>query len=185
MRSTRLLVAIASAATTAALLATPQAIATTSATHSGATRTSTIQPCKGANLHVTRGPLEGTAGTSYQTLKFQNAGKKACTVKGYPNTSFRTAKGKLVGPPSSHDNFTGVPVRRLTLKPGGFAHTAVAIPDAGNFPVSQCKPHTTAKLRVTAPKRAIATVFPYHTTVCTIGDGTTRVGPLRKGKGQP
>ncbi len=179
MRSTRLLVAIASAATTAALLATPQAIAATSS--ESAARTRAVQPCAGAHLHVTLGRAEGTAGTTYQNVKFQNTGNTACTVKGYPNTSFRTAKGKRVGPPSSHDNFSGVPVHRLTLKPGGFAHTAVAIPDAGNFPVSQCKPHATAKLRVTAPKRAIATVFPYHTTVCTIGDGTTRVGPLRKG----
>jgi hypothetical protein len=178
MRSTRLLVAIASAATTAALLATPQAIAATS--NESATRA--VQPCPGAHLHVTLGRAEGTAGTTYQNIKFQNIGNTACTVKGYPSTSFRTAKGKRVGPPSSHDNFSGVPVHRLTLKPGGFAHTAIAIPDPGNFPVSQCKPHSTAKLRVIPPKRVIATVFPYHTTVCTIGDGTTRVGPLRKGQ---
>jgi hypothetical protein len=179
MRSTRLLVAIASAATTAALLATPQAIAATSS--SSAVHPRAVHPCAGAHLHATLGRREGTAGTTYQTVKFQNTGNTACTVKGYANTSFRTAKGQRVGPPSSHDNFTGVPVHRLTLKPGGFAHTAVAIPDPGNFPISLCKPHKTAKLRVTAPKRAIATVFPYHRMVCTIGDGTTRVGPLRKG----
>jgi Protein of unknown function (DUF4232) len=179
MRTIRLLVAMASAATTAALLATPQAIA--AAPNDFASRTRAVHPCAGADLHVTLGRREGAAGTIYQNVKFQNTGNTTCTVKGYPNTSFRTAKGKLVGPPSSHDNFTGVPVHRLTLKAGGFAHTAVAIPEAANFPVSQCKPHKTAKLRVTAPKRAIATVFPYHTTICTIGNGTTRVGPLRKG----
>jgi hypothetical protein len=183
MRSTRLLVVIATAVTTAALLATPQAIAATSAARGAPARAVVFRPCKGSVLHVTLGPLEGAAGTSYQTVRFRNGGQRACTVKGYPNTSFRTAKGKLVGPPSKHRNISGVPIHRLTMQPGGFVHTAIGIPNPGNFPAATCKPHQTRKLRVTPPHRSIATVFAYKTMVCTIGDGTTFVGPLRKGKG--
>jgi Domain of unknown function (DUF4232) len=182
MRFTRVLVTISTAATAPALLATPQAIAATPAAPSAAAGAPAFQPCKGAVLHVALGLREGAAGTTYQTVRFRNGGNRACTVKGYPNTSFRTAKGKLVGPPSRHRNISGVPIHRLTVQPGGFVHTAIGIPDPGNFPPSTCKPHQTRKLRVTPPHRAVATVFAYKTMVCTIGDGTTFVGPLRKGK---
>jgi hypothetical protein len=179
MRSTRLLVAITTAATAAAVLATPQAIAATPTAPSAPA----FRPCKGAVLHATLGLLEGTAGTSYQTVRFRNGGRRACTVKGYPDTSFRTAKGKLVGPPSKHRNISGVPIHRLTVQPGGLVHTAIGMPDTGAFPPSACKSHQTRKLRVVPPHRSLATVFAYRTMVCTIGSGTTFVGPLRNGKG--
>lgn len=143
-----------------------------------------LAPCMGADLKVTLGRSEGTAGTSYQRIHVANTGSQACTVSGYPRVSFRNAAGRPVGLPSLHQNFTGVPIRVITIEPGRLAHTDVAIPDAFNFPRHACKPQDTRRLRFTPPHRSLSHVFAYRTTICTTENGRTMVGPMRRGRGQ-
>ena len=142
-----------------------------------------LAPCRGADLQVLLGRAEGTAGTSYQRIHVANTGSRACTISGYPRVSFRDGTGHPVGLRSLHRNFTGVPVRVVTIEPGRLAHTDIAIPDAFNFPRHACQPRETVRLRFTPPHRSLGHVLPYRTTICTTEHGRTMVGPLRRGRG--
>ena len=186
MRSRTWVAAVLSAALAAATVASV-GVGTTAAFGSAAGTQghgrAVLAPCLGADLKVTLGRSEGAAGTIYQRIHVANTGSQACTVSGYPRVSFRNAAGQPVGLPSLRQNFTGVPIRVITIEPGRLAHTDVAIPQAANFPRRSCKPQHTRRLRFTPPHRSLRHVFTYRTTICTTENGRTMVGPMRRGRG--
>ena len=97
--------------------------------------------CTAAHLNVRTGPANGTAGTTYYSLRFFNQGANACTLRGIPSaqpvvTTARTpvggasvkqkqgARGMIVTLPAHH----------------GVANAQLGVVDSGNFGQSQCGP---------------------------------------------
>jgi hypothetical protein len=123
--------------------------------------------CTTAVLHVTIGPGNGAAGTSFYDIEFTNAGSGNCFVQGYPGVSLVSAgstAGSQVGSDAKRD--TVAPSRQIVLAPGKAAHAVLSVADAGNFPRSKCSPVTAHWLKVFPPDQTVAAYIPFTTQTC-------------------
>lgn len=129
--------------------------------------------CKAADLDVTLGASEGTAGTTYRALVFTNSGGRTCTIQGFPGVSFVAGEdGHQVGQPAVRVGEKG-PV--ITIKPGAAATSPVGFVSIGNYDPAQCVPTPVRGLRVYPPHDTAAEFVPFETTACA---GNTSTNPL-------
>lgn len=127
--------------------------------------------CRSANLRVTAGASQGTAGSVYATVTFTNRGRQACTLYGYPGVSVGTGTPfRQVGMAAAEN--PSPPRELVTLPPGGVASSVLQIAAAGNYSSGQCRPRRTSELRVYPPNQTLALDIPYSTTGC--------AGPVRQ-----
>lgn len=123
--------------------------------------------CRSAELEVSLGAEEGTAGTIYHALVFTNSGRRACTIQGFPGVSFVAGNdGHQVGQAAVRGGDKG-PV--ITLAPGAAAAAAVGFVDIGALG-SHCRPTPVRGLRVYPPHDTAAQFVPFETMACA---GTT------------
>jgi hypothetical protein len=121
--------------------------------------------CTHAQLRVTHGPLNGSAGHFHWPIRFRNVSGAACTLRGFPRVR-SLAAGHAVGAPAARDH--GAPVRTIRLAAhGGVASAAFTQTDVGVFSRSQCHPATSTSLRVHAPGQPRAFVVRLRHRVCT------------------
>ncbi len=165
--------------TTAPTTTAPSTTAPTT-TAPSTTAPSTTQPCSTAQLSVTLGKGNGTAGSVYVPLQFRNNGSSACTLYGYPGVSYVTgATGQQVGSAAERTApVAGETVEQVvTLAPGSVAQATLQEIDVGNFPASTCSPVAVRGLRVYPPGQTAAAFIPAATRGCTqSGPVQLRVG---------
>lgn len=135
--------------------------------------------CTASQLRVSAGRGGGAAGTFYLSLVFTNISSAACSVRGYPGASFVDADGNQLGVPADRD--TTEPVRRVALASGAKAHALLGIPEAVNFPKSDCEPRQAAGVRVYPPDQTVSQVAEITMTVCTTKKGRPLIQPIRPG----
>jgi hypothetical protein len=120
--------------------------------------------CGSAELEVSLGAEEGTAGTIYRALVFANSGPRSCTIQGFPGVSFVAGDdGHQVGRAAARDYGDKGPV--ITLVPGGTANAAVGFVDLGALG-TECRPTPVRGLRVYPPHNTAAEFVPFGTTAC-------------------
>lgn len=169
----RQLIGAAAIACAAVALAPVAALAApgSSLAPAGATAAASTPRCATSGLVVwldTQG--NGAAGSIYYNLKFTNLSGHACTLFGYPGVSAVDLGGHQLGSAASR-NAAHKP-RVVSLANGATATAVLRIAEAGNFPVSTCRPVTAAGLRVYPPNQTAAKVVPFLFRAC------SRRGPV-------
>ena len=115
----------------------------------GGSEPAALRECKPANLKLSLGRGDGTAGTVFVALRFTNVSKVSCVMVGWPGVSYVTGdSGAQVGAPAAREGAKGA---QLTLHPGQVASSVVGMTDVGVFDPAECKPTATRGLRVYPP----------------------------------
>ena len=156
----------AALAPVAALAATASAAAPTRAAAAA-----TTPRCVTSGLVVwldTQG--NGAAGSVYYSLELTNLSGHACTLLGYPGVSAVNLGGRQRGGAASRDN--SHKPHLVSLASGATAKVVLRIVEAGNFPISTCRPVIAAGLRVYPPNQTAAEVVPFPFSAC------SRTGPV-------
>jgi Protein of unknown function (DUF4232) len=195
MTSARILIAMATLAGTAGLLAgcgtaTPAAssgsspsapASTTPSTPPAATATPTVSPTAGASsqpaastaacatsaLHVVvpSGSGNAAAGSAYYPIQFSNTSGSACTLFGYPGVSFVTAAGGSQIGAAATRNAT-FPAKVISLSPGQTVHATLQVVDAMNYPSSGCGLVTAHWLRIYPPNQTASVYVSFTAQTC-------------------
>jgi Protein of unknown function (DUF4232) len=130
--------------------------------------------CATADLRVSVGTGNGTAGSIYYPVLFTNASAATCTMYGYPGVALVTTPGgKVVGAPAVRN--PTFPRMVVTLAPGAVAHASLQVTIAANYPVARCEPATAHWLQVYPPGQYAASYVAFTAQTCTarVGDGST------------
>jgi hypothetical protein len=130
--------------------------------------------CAAADLRVSVGGADGTAGSFYYPVVFTNASPVTCTLYGYPGVALVTRPGgSVVGAPAVRD--PTFPKEVVQLAPGAAAHASLQVVIAANYPAAQCKPATAHWLQVYPPGQYAARYVAFTAQTCTarVGDGST------------
>jgi hypothetical protein len=121
--------------------------------------------CTHAQLRVTHGPMDGSAGHFHWPIRFRNVSGSACTLRGFPQVRSLSG-GHAIGAPAARDH--GAPVKTIRLAAhGGVASAAFTQTDVGVFSRSQCHPATSTALRVHPPGQTRQFIVPLRHRVCT------------------
>ncbi len=114
--------------------------------------------CKAAELSLSLGHGEGTAGTFYRALRFTNTGKRTCTIQGFPGVSYVAGDdGHQVGPAAFRSGPKGAPIQ---LAPGATVNAPVGFVEVRNFDPAVCRPTPVRGLRVYPPHDTAAMFVP-------------------------
>ena len=125
--------------------------------------------CATAQLTVTIGAPNGSAGHINFEIAFRNHGASPCVLDGFPGVSFLDASGNQTGAPAARNRLTPAPV---SLAPGASAYAHLAKNDLGNPPCA-AKPATA--LRVYPPNETVYVDIPLDAgRVC----GTSYIDPV-------
>ncbi|WP_327145341.1 DUF4232 domain-containing protein [Nocardia sp. NBC_01327] len=153
----------------------PGTVPTTTATDGGASTpsatTSASTPaglglCRTADLTLSKGRSDGTAGSTYTPLIFTNTGSKPCTVTGFPGVSLAAGNtGDPIGAPADRDK----PKPTITLGVNEQASALLRITDAGNYG-DRCQPVTAAGLRIYPPDNTESIFLPAQISACANSD---------------
>lgn len=120
--------------------------------------------CTAADLTLTVGDGEGTAGTVYRPLRFTNSGGRVCTIQGFPGVSYVAgADGHQVGPAAFRDGTKGAVV---TLRPGQVAAATVGFVNVRNYDDAACQPTPVLGIRVYPPHDTAAMFVPLEGLGC-------------------
>ena len=136
---------------------------------SAASGTAGLAACQPASLRVAinADAAGGAAGSRYYPVNFTNTSGSACGMYGYPGVSLVTAgdnAGRQIGAAAQRNPAFGKqPVR---LAAGGVAHAWLQVAEAGNYPLSACKPVTAHWLRVFAPGQTVARYVNHAFAAC-------------------
>ncbi|GAA1213614.1 DUF4232 domain-containing protein [Prauserella alba] len=105
--------------------------------------------CLAADLELSLGRGQGTAGTHYRPLRFTNVSDSPCVIHGFPGVSYVAGDdGHQVGAAAHRTGNKGAPV---TLQPGRTAHADVGFVQVRNYDPAECKPTPVRGLRVYPP----------------------------------
>ncbi|KMS92012.1 DUF4232 domain-containing protein [Prauserella rugosa] len=120
--------------------------------------------CRAADLELSLGRGEGTAGTQYRPLRFTNVSDSACVLHGFPGVSYVAGDdGHQVGPAAYRTGGKGEPV---TVQPGQVAHAPVGFVRVQNYDPADCKPTPVRGLRVYPPQETNSMFVPAEGTGC-------------------
>jgi hypothetical protein len=137
--------------------------------------------CTAAQLKVTFGHPDGTAGTIYYSLTFTNTGKNQCSISGVPSVQPVADSVKLlpIGPAARNMSMGQMGVMH-TLKKGQSTSAAIGFVETGNYTPSTCRPNTIIFLSVSLGAVTNRRVSTGPLSVCTkISSVTTRLlGPV-------
>lgn len=139
--------------------------------------------CTVADLTISLGVSEGTAGTMHRALVFTNTGKRICTIQGFPGVSFVAGDdGHQVGEAAVRVGEKG-PV--IMLKPAATATAPLAFRNIGALDPEECQPAPVRGLRVYPPHDTASEFVPFETTACagTPPGGQFTVGTVHEGSG--
>ncbi|MDA8438337.1 MAG: DUF4232 domain-containing protein [Propionibacterium sp.] len=159
-----------------------------SSTTSGSSATSAsggTSKCRSADLKLTLGPTNGTAGTIYTAVQFTNTGTHACLMVGFPGVSYVSSEsGSQVGAAATRD---GSPGPAVVLQPGQMASSIVGMVDVGVFSTASCQPTPVAGLRVYPPDETVSMFVAHAGTGCAGSppDPQLTVRTMKAGPGTP
>jgi hypothetical protein len=142
-----------------------------------------LSECKAADLTVSLGDSEGTAGTMYRALVFTNTGGRTCTIQGFPGVSFVAGDdGHQVSEAAVWIGEKG-PV--VALKPSMTATAPLGFVNIGVFDPETCQPTPVRGLRVYPPHDTASEFVPFETTACagTPPSNHLKVGTVHEGSG--
>ena len=143
--------------------ATPEPTGT--APTSTGTPTPVVPPCPTSALHVSMGPGNGAAGSTYYPLDFVNASGAACTLFGYPGVSFVTGVGGAqIGRAASRNPVLAS--ESVTIPVGGVAHTTLQVVNAENFPRAECHLVTAHWLKIYPPNQTEPLYLSFTAPAC-------------------
>jgi Protein of unknown function (DUF4232) len=140
---------------------------------SAASAASTAPACTTSQLAVWvyANPGGGAAGSFDLPIGFTNVSKRACTLRGYPGISALNSRQVQLGSAGGRD--PGTPNNLITIPAGGTANANMRLTDVYNFPLSTCKPTTTAAyLKVFPPNSRTALIAFFSGAVC------SKAGPV-------
>jgi Protein of unknown function (DUF4232) len=139
--------------------------------------------CKVAELKLSIGHGDATAGTVFRPLRFTNSGGRTCTMQGFPGVSYVAGDdGHQVGPAAFREGTKGAPV---SLAPGETAFATVGFVQVHNFDPNVCKPTAVRGLRVYPPHEFASLFLPLEGTGCagTPPGNQLTVRTVQKGQG--
>jgi hypothetical protein len=150
----------------------PSASAGTPSASSGASTSAPASPsptapprCATSDLRVTRSGPDGTAGSTFYTLRLANIADHPCRTGGFGGVSLvHTATGAPVGAPARRVNKGQA--KPVTLQPGHRAEAALQVVEAGNFSAATCRPVAVQGLRIYPPNETRSAFVPLATTGC-------------------
>jgi hypothetical protein len=117
--------------------------------------------CTAANLHLSIGITDGTAGTQYTHVVLMNQGNNACVLSGYPAAFLTGASNNSLGGIAP----SGAP-HSVTLSSGKSAHVIVVFPDHEAFAdAASCSP-ASANLELYAPGDTSPLSRPFVQYIC-------------------
>jgi Domain of unknown function (DUF4232) len=124
----------------------------------------TSSECTVADLQISLGVSEGTAGTTYRALVFTNSSGRMCTIQGFPGVSFVAGDdGHQVGQAAVRVGEKG-PI--ITLIAGGTATAPVGFVNIGAFDQADCQPTPVRGLRVYPPHDTASEFVAFETMAC-------------------
>lgn len=175
----------ASAAATATSSAPSQATtpaATASGTQTSAAPAGTAA-CASSNLRISLGNGGAAAGTDFTIIDFTNSGSTSCTLYGFPGVSLTNSSGAQIGAGATRNPAT--PASTVTLAPGGKANAQLGVGNAENYPTNDCKPASSAHLKVFPPNQTQPIEVAFSTTGCTVATAhQLSVSAVTAGAGQ-
>jgi hypothetical protein len=139
--------------------------------------------CKAAELKLSIGRGEGTAGTTFRPVRFTNSGTRSCTIQGFPGVSYVAGDdGHQVGPAAFREGTKGA---AITLAPGQTAFATVGFVQVHNFDPNVCRPTPTRGLRIYPPHDTASMFLPVDGTGCagTPPGNQLTVRTVQKGSG--
>jgi Protein of unknown function (DUF4232) len=166
------------AVTSALVLAGSLATSTTTAAPGPASQApddQRVAACTGKQLKVRLGHRDAAAGSTYQAIRFTNAGGKRCALRGFPKVTFRGKHHHRIGWPAKR---VGRPATTVVLRPGRAARTALQIPNWHNFPARDCRAKGSPRLRVVPPGTHRKVGFRYPAKTCTTKRGRSLIRPV-------
>jgi hypothetical protein len=133
--------------------------------------------CNIRQTHVSLGPGDPAAGTTFYPLRFTNVSRRNCSMFGFPKTWAEFQDGRQIG--NSSRNLKG-PKPFLVLTPGRTVHATLGIIEAGNI----CrKPVTAVNLRVRAPQQVFSQLLRFKFQACHGHVTVMVVTPVTAGRG--
>jgi hypothetical protein len=124
--------------------------------HSGTAKASR---CPASHLKISLAKAEGAAGSTYDTVRFTNTGKAACTLYGYPGVSLvGHGNGTQIGAAADRDH--SVAPTTVLIRSGGSTTFVVRLAQAANYPHSACSPSPADGFRVYPPGSTAALYLP-------------------------
>ena len=105
-----------------------------------------VPACSTANLRLSIGVTDGTAGTQYTHVVLTNQGNNACVLSGYPAAFLTDISNNSLGGIAP----SGTP-QSVTLNSGKSAHAVVAFPDHEAFASPASCSAASANLELYAP----------------------------------
>lgn len=165
---------------TAPVQSAPSAPTTSAPSTTASTSPAGSQACTTNHLDVSLGASNGTAGTVYYDLDFENTGPSACTLYGYPGVSYVTGTaGTQVGAAASRAATLsgGAGQTVVPVAPGATATAVVGEVDVQNYPAATCQPAPVLGLRVYPPGEQAAAFVRQQATGC----AATNVSQLQVG----
>ena len=138
--------------------------------------------CATGDLAVSVGGGDGgAAGSVYTAVVLENTGSAACTLHGYPGVSYVAGSdGHQVGTAASRDGAAAD--ARVTLAPGGVAHSTLRIVRYQAYPAQRCRPEAVDGFRVYPPGSKDAAFVRQGGATCSAQDaGVLSVQPVEPG----
>jgi outer membrane murein-binding lipoprotein Lpp len=103
--------------------------------------------CLAADMKLSLGQPNGTAGTSYIDAIFTNTSTEACTLQGYPEVTLTDSNNQTLGQQATQSSSETAAL--ITVQPKHTAHAAVGFPDPGALSAGACS--QAANINVTLP----------------------------------
>jgi hypothetical protein len=157
---TRFRTLAALAAVSAIALSAPAATAVAPVTAGAA-----VPRCSPGDLRVSRGHLEGAAGSRFQTVRVTNTSAAACSTAGLTRYRFRSARGPI-GYKSTRNPDAGSGVR-VVIEAGHTARSVLSWVDPGPTVPSQCRARDAVAFRMTINDVDAYFRLPLDANVCT------------------
>ncbi|NGN92779.1 DUF4232 domain-containing protein [Nocardioides sp. KC13] len=119
--------------------------------------------CANTDLKAGYRPTEAGAGSRFGEITLTNVSDHACSLGGFGGLSYvGGGDGTQVGAPARREGSW----RRIIMKPGQVAVSAVAESTAQNYPASDCKPTKVDGFRVYVPDSYDSQFVRHETTGC-------------------
>ncbi len=132
----------------------------------------TVKSCVPAQIKVSHGQAQGTAGTTYIPIVFTDTGSK-CAIWGVPAIHpVAGAAHHAVGPIARNMSMGQMPVRHVLAK-GRSVSVAFGVVDTGNYPPSTCVARSASGVIVTLGSFVHSRYLHLPITVCTKRSSTT------------
>ena len=134
---------------------------------------SSAPSCVSANLKVTLGIAQGTAGTIYYPIIVTNLGAGACSIFGVPAIQpVRGVHHEAVGPPARNLSMGEMPALH-TLVTGQSVSVAFGVVETGNYTPSTCLAKAASGVRVSIGSFLHSRYVRLPIEVCTLRASTT------------